>query len=488
MTHPRRPAVLAAVGALVVTGGTLLAAGLPAGASTDAQSQSAAYAGGFLARQVTSGGFVPDLASADASPSRTLRAALGLATSGHGRAAFTRAVGYLEGHVAATTTDSNGAVRPGATGLLAITAVAAGRDPRAFGGTASQNNLVERILSTQVTASGPTQGQLTDPAKTGYPGTFTHSLALLGLAAARAPQGDSRVQSAITYLRNQQCADGGFQNSARGSAACTPTDEDADTSGYAVQALAAYDVRSAEAPALGYFRASQNADGGYGNFGTPAGSNSDSTGVVGTALSAIGTDPDDSSLAKGGVTPAGFLRRVQKPRSADPLDGAYGYDGDPADDFDLVLGTQEAMAGQLGVTLPMTRVALTDDEPRQPAPAPSMTPTTAPGGSPPASPSPAPPTTTPSPTAAVVRPACATVVTPTGRRTAVPTGCLPAPAAMTPCTVILAKVTFRKSVIPAGCLPLPATQTPCSTVVDRHGRKGVLPRRCLPLFASAKTG
>ena len=467
--------------AVAVTGGTLVLGALPAGAVTGTQAQSAGFAGGYLARQVTSGGFVAD-AGGSASPGRTVRAALGLATSGHGRSAFARSIIYLEGQVPAATEDDNGATRPGSTGLLTVDVVAAGRDPRAFG-TPTPVDLVARILSTQSTAAGRSNGELLDPT-TGYPGVFNHSLAVLGLAAARAPLSDSRVRAAIDFLTRNQCGDGGFQNDPRDTSSTPCTGEDSNTSAYAVQALAAYSAPGVETTALQYFQSIQNSDAGF-DSGFSDDSDADSTGLVATALASLGVDPDGPQFSKGTATPASVLRGLQRPRTDEPLDGSYAFlPGPPGQFDDSVLSTQEAVAGQLGTTLPFARVALADDEPRQPVPAaPASSPSRTPASTPSSTPSgtPAPAVVTPAP--GTTHPACATVLTPRGRRSAVPAGCVPAPPSMTPCTVVLAPRTFRKGVIPAGCLPLPSAQTPCSVVVDRHARKGVLPRGCLPLFS-----
>lgn len=76
---------------------------------------------------------------------------------------------------------------------------------------------------------------------------------------------------------------------------------------------------------------------------------------------------------------------------------------------------------------------------------------------------------------------CQIVITPAGRKTAVPRGCVPFPANLTPCTFSLDRKTGRKGSMPKGCLPTPKTQTFCSVVVDRNGRKGVLPKPCVPV-------
>lgn len=87
------------------------------------------------------------------------------------------------------------------------------------------------------------------------------------------------------------------------------------------------------------------------------------------------------------------------------------------------------------------------------------------------------------PPASVTGVACQIVITPKGRKTAVPKGCVPMAPNLTPCTYFLNSTTGRKSSMPKGCLPQPKTSTFCSVVIDRNGRKGVLPRPCVPVVS-----
>jgi len=454
--HARRRALVAGGLALALAGGgaVLAAPGAEAGAgasASSAQTLSAAYAAGFLARSVQADGSV--LSGSSASVSDTVRAALGLAVSGHGRLAFTRAVGYLGAHVddyTESTTAGVTTVRPGATGLLTVVAVAAGQDPTAFGTPAT--DLVDRLVGTQQSS-----GQL------GAGGdTFNHALGLLGLEAAR---GDSRAAAAAgkatSYLLSQQCGDGGFTFSARAS---TATDcggqnaSDSDTSSYAFQALSVAGALTParRATALSYLHGVQNTDGGFGGYGTAAGSNADSTGVAASAIGVLGGDPDGVEWSKGGSTPAALLRAFQAGESA-PNDGAYSGDGKPADDYDLPYGTEEALPGELGVTLPVGIVTLADDEPRQSPPHPAGT-------------------------GSGARPTCAQVVTPKGTRVYVPVGCLVRPAAQTPCTVQLKIKTGATYFLPTGCTHVAPRLTPCSIATKRNHTKVALPKGCRPEF------
>lgn len=469
MSRPSRPhTALALVASGALAAGALATGGLAllpasAGAASGAQTASAKAAGAYLAGQISTGGFVPTAKGA-ADVGDTVRAALGMATARTGSSAFSRAVAFLTSHVDDQTLD-NGAVRPGATGLLVVVAVAAGKDPRAFGGT----DLVARILSAQVPA-GVDAGEFQDPAAR-YPGVLNHSLALLGLAAAGLPSTDSHAAGGLRWLAGEQCADGGWQNDARTSTAgtlapCDATMEDSQTSGYAVQALTAFGRAPASSPTA-FFGGFQNTDGGYGYFAGNT-SDSDSTGIVGSALAGLGIDTDGLAVSRGGNTPAGWLRSIQVP-AGQPAAGSYKYDATTV--YDPVYGSEEALPGELGTLLPRG-VVVFDDAPVPPAP--TASPSQPPGSPPPAGPVAG---------ATVPRPFCAVVLSPQGRKIAVPAGCLPGTAGQTTCTVVLDR-SFRKGVVPAGCLPLKSGLTPCSTVRDRNRRKSVLPKGCLPLFPS----
>lgn len=457
----------AALTAAVITSGAVLLPTNAAGALSSAQTASARRAADYVASQVGPDGTV--VSSYDGAPSVGLsyRAALALAEAGHGYDAFRRALTLAAVKVDAYTLTSSGGVRAGAAGLASVVAVAGASPATSFGG----RDLVARILSTQATS-----GELVDA---GYSGALNHSIGLLGIGAAGLRTSDPRVAAATAWLQGQQCGDGGWQNNERAvtggaMAPCTAGSEDVQTSGYAVQALLSLGVQPT-GDAFAFFRAAQNASGGWG-YSPGDESSGDGTGIVASALSALGVDVEGSAAAKGGNTPAAVLRQLQKPVGTSNA-GAYPYQA--ASDGDAVYSTSDGIAGELGATLP--RAAVTFDDAAAP---PASTPPPAP--MPPVGTLPGnPPTPQGRALTPPVHPFCATVVTPQGRLTAVPAGCAPGRPAQTPCTVFLSSSGARHA-RPSGCLPLAARLTPCSVVKDRRGRKSVLPQGCLPLFPPAR--
>lgn len=108
---------------------------------------------------------------------------------------------------------------------LALVATATGADPRSFGG---------RDLLADLAGLATETGRYSDLSAYGdYSNTITQSLALIVLARTQQPV----PASAVAFLIGQQCADGGFQAQVR--AAAEPCASDPDSTGFALQALAA---------------------------------------------------------------------------------------------------------------------------------------------------------------------------------------------------------------------------------------------------------
>jgi hypothetical protein len=252
----------------------------------------ARWAATWLAARIGKGGYVTTL-DGKGDPGTTVVAGLALAAAGVAPKTVAAIATYLSQHIDEYAT-SNGKDRPGALGRLAMLAVAAGRDPNAFGGTAPANRLVDRILATR-TAVGPYAGLLADPL---YNGSFNHALGLLGVAAAPSLTAEQRtaVTSALDFLVAQQCDDGGWQNAARATAAgvaLTPCGSgqngpDTNAASLAAQALAAFH-RSSRIDPVAWWTAARNAAGGYGYL--PGGAtDGDSTALAVQALLARGAD------------------------------------------------------------------------------------------------------------------------------------------------------------------------------------------------------
>lgn len=124
-----------------------------------------------------------------------------------------------------------------------------------------------------------------------YDGVFRQSLAILGLAAIRAPQ----TPAAVTWLLKQQCADGSFQAyRADLSKPCDPVDNqngtgpDTNSTALAIDALAAVKTPAAVASAKRartWLLRTQRPDGGF-PYRVGAASDANSTGLSLTAVQA----------------------------------------------------------------------------------------------------------------------------------------------------------------------------------------------------------
>ncbi|MEU5310625.1 prenyltransferase/squalene oxidase repeat-containing protein [Streptomyces sp. NPDC021562] len=125
-----------------------------------------------------------------------------------------------------------------------------------------------------------------------YDGVWRQSLALLAQHTA----GETPAAAAVDWLAGQQCADGSFAPfRADPAAACdAKTPVDTNSTAAAVQALAAAGGHGgAVDKAVGWLKARQNQDGGWGYApGSPSDTNS--TGVVIGALAAAGASADRS--------------------------------------------------------------------------------------------------------------------------------------------------------------------------------------------------
>lgn len=163
-------------------------------------------------------------------------------------------------------------VYAGPTAKAMIVASAAGANPASFGG----KNLVSTLKSLETD-----NGRFSDKSAYGdYSSTLTQSLAIIALTKA----GVGADAKAVSFLKAQQCANGGFQMTP-GAASCTP---DNDATAFAVQALmAAGDVTSAK-KATNYLASVQTADGGVAGGTGASAANSNSTGLAAVAFALTG--------------------------------------------------------------------------------------------------------------------------------------------------------------------------------------------------------
>ena len=159
---------------------------------------------------------------------------------------------------------------PGLEAKLALAAVAAGQDPRAFGGV----DLVGKILGGFDPGTGFWGG-----------GPYNSALSILALGAAREPVPPEAVDGLVA-ARQQ---DGTYSFSGD----LTPGTGDSNTTGLVVQALLVAGAGGEAASSLDYFRRVQNADGGWtyqkpSAFGEETDANSTALGIQ--ALLAAGQD------------------------------------------------------------------------------------------------------------------------------------------------------------------------------------------------------
>ncbi len=201
-------------------------------------------------------------------------------------------------------------------------------------------------------------------------GTFNHTLYA---ALAKKLVGGSVSASTDSFIRSHQQANGGwgFAGDPAG------TDVDPDTTGLAVQALVAAGANPASDSnlrrALSFLAGQQGADGSW-KSPFDSGGNPNSTALASLAIAAAGYDPASScwrdALAPGTsgtpyTGPAAFLRAQQ---------AADGHIAGPADSFGVnTFGTTQAVEALLGSWLPVSPA------PAQPCGVtPSPPPTTAP--------------------------------------------------------------------------------------------------------------
>jgi hypothetical protein len=286
----------------------------------------------------------------------------------------------------------------GATAKLLYVASAAGADPTDFGGydlRAETLSLIAgadaghqrgRITSRTTAESGP------DPSN-----TFDQSFAVLGLARS-----GGVPQDAVDFLIRQQCAAGGFRLYPDTPEGPSPScDEqpgavlDVDSTALAVQALlAAADVGAAGAAdaarrGADWLATRQHPDGSFGGSGPTAGANSNSTGLAGQALAAVGRDAEAAQAA---AAVAALQLTAAKVGAAAADAGAIAYNADglaaavaagiaDTDRDQWRRATTQALLGLAQV--PLGRIGL-DPPPTYPGPTPTGTasPTAAPSGSP----------------------------------------------------------------------------------------------------------
>lgn len=207
-----------------------------------------------------------------------------LLSAGGQDAAVGRMVRYLEGQVDAYADTSGmfGGPYSGALAKLALVAESTGHDPHAFGGADLLTVLADHVCTTTTTT-----GTCSAPGDfvSSY-ATVSQALGVLALQSSPTASDHLTVTSPpVKRLLQLQCADGGFSSDL--IAPGKPCTSEVDTTGYAVQALAAVASTDAQlAKAQAYLQKAQHANG---LFPGAAGENSNSTALAAQALQTLVT-------------------------------------------------------------------------------------------------------------------------------------------------------------------------------------------------------
>ncbi len=204
----------------------------------------------------------------------------------------------------------------GQAGKVARAVVAAGRNPRSFGGV----DLIQRIQE----AYDPQTGRY-------HPSSlFRHTLAIEGLRLA----GEEVPRAALQALLDAQLDDGGWSWSFDGA------QSDVDTTGQVMRVLAArLGVRDDPAmtrAALYLCRQQQN-DGGWGVGNVAGPSNANSTALAIAGLRAAGYDPNGSAFRRNNRTGMDALHSFQEPA------GAFVYILAPGREESRLMATTDAL-------------------------------------------------------------------------------------------------------------------------------------------------
>jgi hypothetical protein len=280
----------------------------------------------YLATQQNADGGFGSGFSPDSTLGSTADAALAIVAAGGDLATFDQdgktPLTYLEGNASAATSG-------GDLSKLILAAIAAGENPRSFGGVDSVAKL-EGLSN----ASGRIGGE-TD--------TFvSHVLAVLALSSAQRPI----PEAAIEYVKDAQQENGSW---AWDGTAETPGDT--NTTAFAVQALVAAGedpAGDAVADALAYYKGIQNEDGGWpyqnpSEYGTATDGNS--TAVTMQAIIAAGQDPAGADWMAGEYTPVAALEALQNES------GAFAWQAAMPDDN--LLTTVQALPALAGKAFPL---------------------------------------------------------------------------------------------------------------------------------------
>jgi hypothetical protein len=335
-----------------------LGTGVHAGASsggarvTPATSPSSAQLGaGWLGRQFK-GSFIKANGMPD--PGSTAQAVLAFDASGVGGGKARAGIGWLKKHFGSYVRPG-GADDAGALATVILAAQAMGVDPTHFGGKKAANNLVNRLIASQRT-SGSDAGLFGSSEPT-FDGAFRQGLSLMALAE-QGLSSSAAVTAGVTWLKGQQCSDGGWESYRSDTGTACPAPDPGDFSGpdtnstaLAVEGLVATGSSFPVNP-LPFFEGSQNADGGFAFIGTSGqSSDPDSTGESIQALVALGQLHNAVFTQPGGATPVSELASFQLGCSSSKADrGSFMFPGIAGPNL---LATLQAVPGAAEVAFPL---------------------------------------------------------------------------------------------------------------------------------------
>jgi hypothetical protein len=350
------------------------AASAPAPAAAPSKESVAAWGAAWLATEITAnGGYLvradaPDLTD-------TALAVIDLQAVGVGKTATAKAIAYLKSQLP-TLGMPAGSDNPGALAEVIMAGVSAGQDVQHFGGTGAKNNLVQRLLATGRT-SGSDRG-LFGAADPTYDGAFRQGLALAALKAAGVPIGQATVAAGISWLTRQQCANGLWTSYRAGLTTPCPVADpatfagpDTNSTGLAVQGLAAYGKHPRQGATLTSLAAVQSSNGGFSYLAAPHQfADPNSTALSIQTIIAAGGQPTAPRWHTGHQGPFAALASYQV-RCGGSVDqqGGFFYPGDSS--AVDVNATVQAVLAATGRTLPVAKTTATAAVPQRTCPVPS---------------------------------------------------------------------------------------------------------------------
>jgi LPXTG-motif cell wall-anchored protein len=277
---------LLAAGLVFALAAPALAAPPSSDPTTDARE-----AGAWLASKVNASGFISQTADpTKPNLSVSVQAVTAFVAAGVGKSKVSALLGYLGNHTEELVAPA-GADDPGALAYLILAATAGGLDPTSFGAT--KTNLVTRLVATQRTDPTKADIGLFGAAGATFDGATRQGLSLLALHAVGLSN-----PAGITWLEDQQCADGSF-NAYRADTTvpCPAIDpvnfigSDTNSTAFAVMGLSAQGEAAPAAKGVTELDSVRNTTGGWGfSSASSQAIDPNSTGVVLEAIrTATGT-------------------------------------------------------------------------------------------------------------------------------------------------------------------------------------------------------